>query len=80
MAFVVRIDHTKCSGNGSCCNVCPVEIYEKPHDGKCWVKKEKIKKPIKEKNMQGGACPECIGCTACVSACPAQAITIEEEK
>ncbi len=80
MAFVVKINHLKCNGAGECSNVCPVEIYEKPHNGKCWVAKAKISKVIKEKNMQGGVCPDCIGCMACVAACPTQAITVEEEK
>lgn len=64
----VRVDWDKCDGDAVCVDVCPVQVFEmqdvKGHEGKKSV-------PVKEN--------ECIQCMACVTSCPTQAITVEED-
>jgi NAD-dependent dihydropyrimidine dehydrogenase PreA subunit len=64
----ITVDLEKCEGAGVCVEVCPVNVYD-------------IEK-MPEHNNQEKALPnrmdDCIMCLACVSACPTQAITIED--
>lgn len=63
MSYQIKIDFDKCDGDASCQEVCPQECYDDPVDGKIVVKDD----------------AECIGCEACVSSCPNDAIEIIEE-
>ncbi len=65
----ITIDLELCDGEGDCVAVCPSNVYR-----------------IEPNPDYGGslksvaAAPEeCILCMACVTACPKQAITVEEE-
>jgi len=64
----VIVDHSLCDGDGVCADVCPMNVFDiKPsaeHNNE-----EKSFSTRKE---------DCIMCMACVSACPTQAITVEE--
>ena len=64
----VLVDHKICDGDGVCADVCPMNVFdivEMPEYGN-----EKKSQPTREE--------DCILCMACVSACPTQAITVEE--
>lgn len=89
----VVYDYNKCNGNGSCAEVCPVNILEvsgnkrgyKPVDDKVTnkdaVKKfhEKVENEKKQVNVViSNDMPDCILCRACEASCPEAAITIEE--
>ncbi len=91
MPFVIY-DYNKCTGEGSCAEVCPVEILEvsenekwcKPKDGEV-ENREAVKKFHDEvENEEGPAdiriendMPECVECLSCEASCPHEAITIE---
>ena len=90
----VVYDYSKCDGNGQCVQVCPVQILELSQD-KQWCKaidgyvdnKEAVEAfhsmvdgkqgpiPIKIHNSMSA----CLGCAACVAACPNGAIEIIPE-
>lgn len=64
---IVNLD--ACEGAAVCADVCPMNVYdieEKPDYNN-------------EKKANPARMEDCIMCMACVSACPAQAITIEED-
>jgi NAD-dependent dihydropyrimidine dehydrogenase PreA subunit len=64
----VVVDLDACDGSAVCADVCPMNVYdivEMPD-----YNNEKKSQPTMEE--------DCILCMACVSACPTQAITIEE--
>lgn len=62
----VKVDQEKCEGEGTCADICPVEVFEiKEIDGK---KKSFV---VDEE--------ACLACMACVNECPASAIEVTEE-
>ncbi|MFH1537440.1 MAG: ferredoxin family protein [bacterium] len=58
-----KVDHDACNGDGECYEVCPVE----PNVYEIKNGKAHVVNP-----------DECIECGACESACPTEAITLEE--
>lgn len=61
----VKIDLAKCTGEGTCADVCPVSVFE--------IQEIKGKKKSVAKNAK-----DCIGCRACEAQCPEKAIKIED--
>ena len=61
----VRIDSAKCTGEGTCVDVCPVSVF-KIQD----IKGKKKSVAVNEK--------DCIGCRSCEVQCPEKAIKIED--
>ncbi|MFC1741652.1 ferredoxin family protein [Nanoarchaeota archaeon] len=57
------VDESKCTGCGTCVEICPVQVFELDEGSK-------KSKPVKEK--------DCIGCRACEVQCPASAIKVED--
>lgn len=76
-AWRVTVDNHACEGKRTCLKVCPTDVFE--------MHKTNVRHPLfwLKVKAHGGmqAAParesECIGCMACVSACPEQAITVE---
>jgi len=64
---IVNLD--KCDGSGVCAEVCPMNVYDMVE----------MPEYNNEKRAQPTRMEDCIMCLACVSSCPTQAITIEEE-
>ena len=65
----VIVDLDKCNGCDTCVDVCPMNVFdivEMPE-----YNNEKKSQPTREE--------DCISCMACVSACPTEAIIVEEE-
>ena len=64
----VIVDHSLCDGDGICADVCPMNVFDI--------------KPSPEYNNDDKSYPtreeDCILCMACVSACPTQAIIVED--
>lgn len=64
----VEVDLNKCDGNGTCVDVCPVDVFElqelAEYEGK-------TKAVVVDNNA-------CIACRACEVQCPEQAITVTE--
>ncbi len=65
MGFGITIDNDKCTGCGTCFEVCPSECFGEPKDGKTNVMMDKR--------------DDCVGCRACETQCPEEAIQITEE-
>lgn len=65
----VKVDWTKCNGDAVCVDVCPVEVFEL---------QELAEHPDGEKSVPVRE-DDCILCMACVTSCPTEAITVEEE-
>jgi len=61
----ITVDPEKCTGCGTCVDVCPVGVYELQGDPPKSV-------PVKPE--------ECLLCEACVENCPTEAITVEAEE
>lgn len=65
--YKITIDVQKCEGDGDCVETCPSTLFElQTIEGK------KIA-------VFSGDPEECLGCEACVTACPHEAITLTEE-
>lgn len=61
----VKVDQEKCTGCGSCVDVCPVEVFELKEasgDTKSF--------PVNQE--------ECLACRACETQCPENAIEVVE--
>lgn len=65
MGFGIKIDKDKCTGCGTCFEVCPSECFGPPEDEKVNVLEDKR--------------DDCVGCRACETQCPEEAITITED-
>ena len=64
----VKVDNDKCTGCGTCVEVCPVNVFEL----KNLPEYPDTQKSVPEREE------DCIACMACVTSCPAEAITVEE--
>ena len=64
----VIIDLDKCDGDGICVDVCPMDVFEIVE----------MPEYNNEKKSQAPREEDCILCMACVSACPTEAIIVEE--
>ncbi len=63
----IQINAATCESDSDCVNVCPVTILEMGEvDGK-------------QAATLTGSADDCIGCMACVNACPSGSITVNEE-
>jgi len=65
----VKVDWNKCNGDGVCVDVCPVDVFELQNLPEY---------PDTQKSVPVRA-DDCILCMACVTSCPTEAITVEEE-
>ena len=65
----VTVDWNKCDGDGVCVDVCPVDVFEL---------QDLAEYPGTQKSVPVRA-DDCILCMACVTSCPTEAITVEEE-
>jgi len=65
----VKVDWSKCNGDGVCVEVCPVNVFEM---------QDVPEYPDSQKSNPVRA-EDCILCLACVTQCPTEAITVEEE-
>ncbi|UCE15897.1 MAG: ferredoxin family protein [Candidatus Bathyarchaeota archaeon] len=65
----VKVDCTKCDGDGICVDVCPVDVFELQDLPEYPDTQKSV--PVREE--------ECILCMACMASCPTEAITVEEE-
>ena len=64
----VEVNWEKCTGCGTCVDVCPVGVFELQNIPEY---------PDTQKSKPVNA-DECIQCMACVTQCPEEAITVEE--
>jgi len=64
----VKVDWSKCNGDGVCAEVCPVNVFELKNLPEYPDSQKSV--PVRES--------DCIVCMACVTSCPTQAITVEE--
>ena len=65
----VKVDWTKCDGDGICVDVCPVDVFELQDLPEYPDTQKSV--PVREE--------DCLLCMACVVQCPTEAITVEEE-
>ena len=63
MSFKIVINMEKCTGCGSCYDVCAFDVYGEPENGKAVILDAAL----------------CTGCRSCESQCPEQCIEIIEE-
>ncbi len=89
---LVIYDYNKCTGDGSCAEVCPVKILEKSENKK-WCKpkdhevknRDAVNKFHEEVEDEENPVdikiknnmPECVECLSCEASCPQEAIKIE---
>jgi NAD-dependent dihydropyrimidine dehydrogenase PreA subunit len=64
----VIVDLDNCDGEGICVDVCPMNVFDMIE----------MSEYNNEKKSQPTRMEDCILCMACISACPTQAITVEE--
>jgi len=64
----VKVDWSKCNGDGVCAEICPVNVFELKKLPEYSDTQKSV--PVRES--------DCIACMACVASCPTQAITVEE--
>ncbi|MEM4246103.1 MAG: ferredoxin family protein [Candidatus Bathyarchaeia archaeon] len=64
----VKVDYKKCNGDSVCVSVCPMNVFEMQNLKNYSDSAKSV--PVRES--------ECIQCMACVTQCPAQAITVTE--
>jgi NAD-dependent dihydropyrimidine dehydrogenase PreA subunit len=65
----VIVDLDACEGAAVCADICPMNVYDIVE----------MPEYNNDRKAQPTRMEDCILCMACVSACPTQAITIEEE-
>ena len=65
----VNVDWTKCNGDEVCADLCPVDVFEI---------QDLTEYPDSKKSVPVRP-DDCILCMACVTSCPTEAITVEEE-
>lgn len=65
----VIVDLDKCEGASVCADVCPMNVYDIVE----------MTEYNNEKKSQPTRMEDCIMCLACVSACPTEAIIVEED-
>ena len=65
----VIVDLDACEGAGVCAEVCPMNVYDIVE----------MPKYNNERKSQPTRMEDCIMCMACVTSCPTQAITVEDE-
>ncbi len=65
----VIVDLDACEGAGVCAEVCPMNVYDIVE----------MPEYNNEKKAQATRMEDCIMCMACVTACPTQAIAVEDE-
>ena len=65
----VKVDWTKCNGDEVCVSICPVEVFEMQDLAEYPGSKKSV--PVRP--------DDCILCMACVTSCPTEAITVDEE-
>ena len=63
MGYKIKIDNDKCTGCGTCFDVCAFEVYGEPEKGKAKIANQ----------------DNCTGCRSCESQCPENAIEVNEE-
>lgn len=71
----IAIDQKKCSGCGTCAEVCPVQLYE-VKNGKSAV--SKAKKTPSKGSVSVSDSGDCIGCRACEAQCPEAALKVTD--
>ena len=74
---IVEIDYTKCTGCGLCLDVCPKDCltsYPRAHRVALTCQAKGKGKAVKDTCTVG-----CTHCQACIKACPAAAITIDDD-
>ena len=59
----VKVDWTKCNGDGVCVDVCPVDVFELQDLAEYPDTQKSV--PVREE--------DCILCMACVTSCPTEA-------
>jgi len=64
----VKVDWAKCNGDGTCVEVCPVDVFELQRIPEHPDTPKAV--PVRER--------DCILCMVCVASCPTEAITVEE--
>jgi NAD-dependent dihydropyrimidine dehydrogenase PreA subunit len=64
--YIIKIDVSKCEGDGDCVETCPTTIFELQE-----VEGKKIA-------VISGNVDDCLGCESCVTICPNEAITLTE--
>ena len=64
VVYVIAIEESKCTGDGTCVDICPVKVLELREGS--------------EKKATAVNADECLGCMACVNTCEHQAITVTE--
>ena len=70
MGVRIDVDMAKCTGEGTCVEVCPVKVFELREIPEY---KNQMKSVVIDKDA-------CLACRACESQCPTLAITITEEE
>lgn len=65
----VIVDLDACEGAAVCADICPMNVYDIVE----------MPEYNNDRKAQPTRMEDCILCMACVSACPTQAITVEEE-
>ena len=66
----VAVDWDICEGEGTCLDVCPVNVFD-------WA--ETPGHPVSEKKSDPAREADCIYCMACEAQCPTQAIKITQQ-
>ncbi len=64
--YVVKVDTARCTGDGECVDVCPTSLFTMQAVGG------------KKVAVFADPTEDCLGCEACVSTCPAEALTLGE--